>query len=442
MVKKASQMGITAWAMNRVIWMAANFVIVGIYTMPTGGDVSDLSQARFNPIMQYSDLDVSRDVDNIGIKKIGLSFVYFRGTWNERQAISVPSDINVHDEVDFSRPDICEMYDERLSASPFKMKIKISTPTIPDFGISAMYKDTNKKEWFVTCLKCKHRQIMTEDNILDNEFRCVKCKAVLDRKNGQWRATGTAKTEGYHLSQLMAPWISAEQILKKKEKAKLKKHYFNFVLGEDYAGGDDMVTRADIQGCVTKIDDLPEDTAKTVVGVDWGDTSWAIVRRGNCILHMEQITGDTRTHPKRVAELMEIFNAYAVCDFGYGDTKNKALIDWFPKKVWQCLYAAKIVFPRFDEKKRQVDIDRTLSLTESFEEIKMKQIKILPSPELETFMKHFGNMVETKTIDDHGEVKSEIERVGDDHYVHAYNYARLLFSRRDGNYNKWSVTEV
>lgn len=441
-LKKASQMGITAWAMNKVIWLSVNFVIVAIYTMPTGADVSDLSQGRFNPVLQYSDLDIARDVDNIGMKKIGMSFLYFRGTWTERQAISVPSDMNVHDEVDFSRPDVSDMYKERLSASPFKLKVKISTPTVPDFGISAAYNETNKKEWFVTCLKCKHQQILTEENIIDNDFRCVKCRSVLDRKIGQWRATGTGKVEGYHMSQLMSPMISAQEILQKKKDARLKKFYYNFVLGEEYAGGDDMVTRADIMACVTDINDIPAATVKTAVGVDWGDTSWAVVRRGNYILHMEQITGDTRTHPRRVAELMEKFNGYAVCDFGYGDTKNKALIEKFPKKMWQCLYTPKIIFPRFDEKKRQVDIDRTLSLSERCEEIKNKLVKIVWSPELDTFIRHFGNMVEKKTIDDHGEVKKEIERVGDDHYIHAFNYASLLFSTKQGNYGNWSVAEI
>ena len=80
-------------------------------------------------------------------------------------------------------------------------------------------------------------------------------------------------------------------------------------------------------GLRNDINDIPAATVKTAVGVDWGDTSWAVVRRGNYILHMEQITGATRTHPRRVAELMEKFNGHAVCDFGYGDTKNKALIE-------------------------------------------------------------------------------------------------------------------
>jgi len=53
----------------------------------------------------------------IELKQIGQSFVYFRGAWSERQAISVDSDFNIHDEVDFSKPDIIEIYQERCCLS-------------------------------------------------------------------------------------------------------------------------------------------------------------------------------------------------------------------------------------------------------------------------------------------------------------------------------------
>lgn len=440
-IKKAAQVGITAWAVNRVIWIAANFSITCIFTLPTGNDVSDFSQGRFNPVIRYSKINIPKEVDNVGMKKIGTSFIYLRGTWAEREAISIPSDINVHDEVNFSKPDISEMYEERLAVSPIKMQIQISTPTVPNTGISALYEQTNKKEWFVGCLKCGYQQILTEENIIDDEFRCVKCKAVLDRKKGKWIATGSGKKTGYHLSQLMAPWLSAKDILDKKENARLKKYYYNFVLGEDYAGGDEIVSRADIMACLTDTKDVIT-TGKTVIGVDWGDTSWVVVRRVNNIIYLEKITGDTRTHPGRVAELMQKFNAYAVCDFGYGDTKNKALIEWFPNRVWQCVYTPHILYPKLNDTKRIIEVDRTLSLLECFEEIKNKKVKIISSPEINVFITHFGNMVEKKIFKQDGDIKTQIERIGDDHYAHAYNYARLLFFTQQRNYEKWSVIEV
>ena len=424
-IKKASQMGVSTMAINKVIWLAVNFVIAAIYTMPTGKDVSYFAQTRFDPVIENSDLNVPLEIDNVGVKKIGSSFLFFRGTWEEKQAISIPSDFNVHDEVDFSKPNIVEMYKKRLSASPLAWQLLISTPTIPNYGITTEFEKTNKKEWFVRCKNCGYEQILTEENIIDEEFRCVKCKEVLDRTNGRWIATGKGEIEGYHLSQLMAPWKSATEILDEKETAKLKKHYYNFVLGEEYAGGEEIVTRADILACIVPLRDVKE--GRCVVGVDWGDTSWVVVRKGNYIVYMEKIEGDTRKHAPRVAELMAKFNAYAVCDFGYGDTKNKFLIEKFPSRVWMCVYDSKNIYPAFNEKKRIVNVDRTISLQECFGEIKSKEVKIFPGELIETFIQHFGNMVQEKEFDENGQVREIIRRTGDDHLAHAYNYARLLF---------------
>ena len=48
-VKKAAQMGITMYALNRAIWLCARNKVAVIFTMPTATAVSDLSQGRMNP---------------------------------------------------------------------------------------------------------------------------------------------------------------------------------------------------------------------------------------------------------------------------------------------------------------------------------------------------------------------------------------------------------
>lgn len=432
-IKKASQMGISTFAINKILWLTSNFIITCIYTMPSGGDVSEFSQTRFNSAIKYSDIKIPINIDNVGVKQIGNSFVYFRGTWTERQAISVPSDFNIHDEIDFSKPGIVEMYNERLSASFLKWKLLISTPSIPNYGISAEFETTDKREWFVKCKKCGYEQVLSEENIIDEEFRCLKCKEILDRSNGVWRATKESENldvGGYHISQLMAPWISAKEILKKKEDAELKRLYYNFVLGEEYAGGEEIVTRADIISCIVN-EPVPPPENKTVIGVDWGDISWVVVRRGEYIIYLEKIEGDTRQHPIRVLELMEKFNAYAVVDFGYGDIKNKILIEKHPGKVWQCVYSDKVLYPDFNNNTRIVKIDRNLSLSESFEEIKNKKIKILSNPLINEFIRHYSNMVKQKEMGKNGEVREVYVRTGDDHFCHSYNYARLLFVKNN-----------
>jgi len=425
-IKKAAQMGITTFAILKALWLCETQTVKIIYTMPTATDVTDFSQSRVDPIIRKSRLTKPLLIDNVGIKQLGDSFIYFRGAWNEKQAISIPSDMNIHDELDRSKPDIREMYEERLAASELGWTLDISTPTLPNYGIAALYEETDKREWFVKCKQCGYEEVLTEENIIDDEFRCLKCRAVLDRSNGCWRPTAQSDIVGFHITQLMAPWISAKEILRKRNEYRFKADYYNFVLGEEYAGGEGLLTRADILACVVKPYAVD---GGAVIGVDWGDTSWAVVRKGGNIIHMQKIEGDTRTHAWQVAELMDKFHADAVCDFGYGDTKNKELIDLFPNRVWMCVYSDGVIYPKFDDKKRIVNIDRTRSIQECLQEIKDRNVAIFSTELLEEFIRHHLNLVETKEEDKHGSIRTVIQHVGDDHLVHANNYARLLEER-------------
>ena len=80
-----------------------------------------------------------KSTDSVNIKTIGNSTIFFKGTVAERQGLSVPSDLNVHDELDFSNPTVRETFSKRLSVSDYKWEWDFSTPTIPDFGIDLCY---------------------------------------------------------------------------------------------------------------------------------------------------------------------------------------------------------------------------------------------------------------------------------------------------------------
>ncbi len=114
-IQKASQVGATEFAINRALSFADNHQVKVIYTFPTAEDVKTFSNSRLNPAIRGSPYLSRRvgGIDNVSLKSIGDSFIYFRGSWTERQAISIPSDFNIHDEIDFSKPDIKEIDKER-----------------------------------------------------------------------------------------------------------------------------------------------------------------------------------------------------------------------------------------------------------------------------------------------------------------------------------------
>lgn len=432
-IQKAAQVGASAFAIARTLWLMSQFDVTVIYTLPTGSDCSDFSQTRFNPVVRNSTGIGRATVDNVGLKQVGGSFLFLRGTWNERQAISIPADCLVHDEVDFSRQDILGKYPARLAASPLAWTLMLSTPTIPDYGINRAFRGTDMREWFVPCAACgKFHEPLTEDHIIDGEFRCPRCKTILNRAAGRWEPTATSNTPGWHISQAVAPWSSAKTIMEQRDDYSLLRDYYNFVWGLPYAGGAEVVTREDLIALIT--DDVPTE-GRTAVGVDWGDDTWVAVRRGNAMIHFEQIRGDTRKHPVRVMELMGKFNAGCVADFGYGDAKNVQIAEKFPSRFWTCQYddSAKALVERVDIENgirmQRMTVDRTRSLEEVFGEVKKGAseggIRVLRTAALETVIKHFASLAKESKIDRHGDARIVYERKGPDHFVHAWNYARL-----------------
>ena len=330
-------------------------------------------------------------------------------------------------------------FNERLSASPFKFKIILSTPTRPGYGVDLDWKKSDQREWFVVC-KCGTEQVLKFRHIDPerNAYVCenVKCKAVLDPAQGHWKATAVsaAGIVGYHPTQLICPWITPAEILKKKGDYEFPADFDNYVLGETYAGGTDTVTRADMIGCLS---DSISPTRNRSLGVDWGNTTWFVARSPGQLIHYGKITGDTRTHARQVlewADKLKCGNLFM--DFGFGDTKNKDVIDKRPAgTTWMVLYTkdGKDLYPKYNTDKNQVNVDRTRSLQLCMMEKKEQKCKIATHNECqEDLIEHYENLYEKIEKDDHGELHTFIENKGPDHLAHADNYARIPEIKKPG----------
>lgn len=275
MVKKSSQVGITTQSVTKVAFLSSlsekedwqrNFGvpheggITIIYTFPTDRDVQDFSSARFKPMISSSqhmlDLIGGRrgiNFDTVGRKRIGKSTVYFRGTFTERQAISVPADLIVTDELDFSDMTVVSAFNSRLSHSKFKWWWKFSTPTLPNFGIDNEWKISDQREWFVKCIHCgKDQRVLFPDNIMRKRIKgvrytfwgCRKCGKELDRTVGSWQARHPSREyHGYYIPPMICPWIQPLDLLKQKDNYRQEREFYNYGLGMTYAGGEDVLDR-------------------------------------------------------------------------------------------------------------------------------------------------------------------------------------------------------
>ena len=433
------------------MWFADNNKVSIIYTFPTSGDVSEFSKARVKPTIQSSPYlsSIIADVDAVELKQVRDSFIYFRGTWSEREAISIDADMLIHDETDRSKPEIISMYQERLSHSKFKFTAHLSNPSIPEYGIDALYSRSDMKQWFVTCPKCKEEQVLSfpesmhkkSESMQDDRtyYQCIACGAEItddDRRNGKWKATNPGSNiSGYHISQLMAPWITAEEIQYKFENERWKQTFFNMVLGEPYAGENIPIKRIDMLECIQSSWDMQDVGRYTYMGVDQGDllhvTIWR--KEGKVKRLLLAIVIDDFN------KLPDLMNRYGVISCVIDALPNKHSARtfqlMFPGKVWLCYYndsqKEKIVWTEDIEKKEyHVVAQRTESLDILADEYKIKNI-VLPklTNDLETFIRHHCALAKEKVEKPDGTYVFNYMATGADHFAHSSNYGMIAMSR-------------
>jgi len=441
--KKGSQVGISTMAVIKAMWRADTANISLIYTMPTDTDVRLFSQMRLKPIINSCERLKARidDVDNVSVKRLGASSLYFRGTWTETQAISVPSDLNIHDEIDFSRPDIREMYQERLSASTFKWQWNLSTPTIPGFGIDALFEKSDQKTWFVKCDACGEwvdidffKNISKKD---EHYFYSCKCGAELkDRNNGKWVAKCPGKSvRGYYIPQTIAPWISADDLmakyLKAKESGKLK-NFYNFNLGLAFSGGVSVLNR-DIFLKQMRNEDMLGAAEGCVMGVDQGDLLHVEVRKVvdgiSKIIHLE-ITDNF----ERLSQLMDSYGVRAcVIDALPNKHSAKQFRDKHFGRVYLSYYNDRDNEKEFEESAKDEQalvLDRTESLDNSANCWISGQATLPRNSRIvEQFIEQMCNMQRLEVEDKHGQKKYVWKKIGADHFRHTDNYCNVALMK-------------
>ena len=102
---KAAQIGFSTMAILKSLWLAKHRGIDIIYTLPTANDVNDFVSGKVNRIIVQNPClqDYVKDKDTIEQKRVGNNVIYYRGTWTEKAALMVSSDLNIYDEEDRSK---------------------------------------------------------------------------------------------------------------------------------------------------------------------------------------------------------------------------------------------------------------------------------------------------------------------------------------------------
>jgi hypothetical protein len=274
---KPPQIGATVMNTLKSFYAAKKLGKQIIYTLPTQGDVHDMVGGSINRIIAQNPILMSwvKDHDTVEQKTVGDSIIFYRGTFTAKQAMMIPSDLNIHDEVDASDPQVISQYETRLQAKANGMRWYFSHPSLEGHGVDIYWKQSDKKEWYVTCEHCKKEQILTFPESIDvvaKKYVCKHCHLDLSdetRRMGEWKPTAVGAFSGYHISQLMCPWITAEAILKTKDDPMKDAQYFsNYVLGLPHAESDDKISPETVLKNV--VPDINQQLGQIIIGVDTG----------------------------------------------------------------------------------------------------------------------------------------------------------------------------
>lgn len=273
---KSPQVGATTAQIVKTFYVADKKGKQIIYTLPTDGDIKDMAGGKVNRIVaQNPDIGLMvKDHDSVEQKSVGKSIIYYRGTWTQKAAMMVSSDLNVHDEVDASNAEVIVQYENRLLANPNGMRWYFSHPSLAGHGVDVYWQQSDKKEWVIFC-NCGKKQILTWPESIDKEraiYQCKYCKKELSddaRRNGQWLPTSTGEFSGYHISQMMCPWITAQAIIDSFNDPKKNEQYFwNYVLGLPYVGSENKIPSSVVLKNV--VPEINEQQDRIIIGVDTG----------------------------------------------------------------------------------------------------------------------------------------------------------------------------
>lgn len=279
---KCSQYGETTVKLFKAYFMSGVLGRRIIYSLPTEELVEDLSTTKLEPIEKENPLVVPTGTNNKGSKsweKAG--YILIRGTKGKSQDVMVTADYIIADEVNHSDIDVVRQLESRLQASSIKGQWWFGHPTTPRAGVDEKWNESDQREWHVTCKSCGDEQPLDYWQNVDKErkiYVCRTCGNELtddDRMYGRWIPTVTdidgkpPRWHGRRLSHLMAPWISAEEVIYAEEH-QTRSYFFSKVLGKPTVGGGNTIDTNLIMQAVLEPEDprRKQVTNQKFMGVD------------------------------------------------------------------------------------------------------------------------------------------------------------------------------
>lgn len=353
-VLKPPQVGMTIADTIKSFFVAKKLNRQIIYTLPTQGDVQDMVGGSINRIIAQNPIlmDWIKDHDTVEQKAVGNSMIFYRGTFTEKQAMMIPSGLNIHDEVDASNAQVVTQYENRLQAQEDGgWRWYFSHPSVSGYGVDIYWNQSDKKEWVIKCPNCEKQQILTwpqSVSTIKGIYHCKYCfNEISDETRifGEWKPTAIGEFSGFHISQLMLYNKSAEDIIKsKQDPLKNEQFFYNFVLGLPYVGSDNKIPSSIVLKNV--VPEVNEQSDRIIIGVDPGTPWYITCMNKQGVFYYEEFKKpgeegvDKDYDPRiRLEELMKRWpNSIVIGDQGGELSPLRILQAKYPGRVYLCYY--------------------------------------------------------------------------------------------------------
>lgn len=450
-VTKPSQCGMSETVARLMLARAAITPLNIIYVMPTQSAASDFAKGRVNDIINdspYLSGLIDSSVDNVSVKKLGHSFIFFKGASKDSQAISTPADLICSDEYNYASETVVKQYLSRLNHSQYKEKLYFSTPTLPGRGVSAMFDEAKQHFRMVKCTHCGHwswpnlphdiripgvpeidwstlnKAKLAKLDYMSAFFACPKCGKAPDysHEHREWvckNPNDRFEAVGYAVSPCDVPaYRKASDLVRERTEYARYVDFMNTGCGLPYEDLESTYTYEELAACF--ISEKGGSNMMRVMGLDMGlecaCTIWAVNYDGLMILEHAEMIPIGRLDERRGELTRQYRVSLTVADaLPYTDTIMRMQV--YDPNLWAAVFvksknAETHTLKRYEEKPeegrelvRQVNINRDTALDAMMGHVRSGLIKFAVPEMKEEIVAHFMDMTRERQYTSENEMR-------------------------------------
>ena len=395
-ITKSTQAGISTMSIVKALHFMSYWSVRIGYMLPRTKDLNDFASTRLDPVVRNSEFLTKLKhpyPDNNSTKALGSSYLFFmEGTVEPR---SMPMDALYLDEVDLCNPEHVGTALNRLDASSWKLVTYLSTPTLPNFGIDALYDASDQREWIIECPHCGNKQVMDWEKHLRIEgpvqeptdvwFVCEHCDGRLtveDMQDGEWVPMFPSRSDdmlGYHISQIYT--TGAKELYRHfRDPNQTIAEFYRKRLGRPYSMAGGSLSRDDfLVNCFMEPyepEPWSDGKSRYYMGVDQGNQLQLVVakippgKRQPQVVHIEIVPFEQGFD--RVGQLIRLYKPRRVVIDGDPNRHPvKKLSDEFPGRVLMADYVEgqheRYKVKKADGKRHNTNV--SINRTENFDDL-------------------------------------------------------------------------